>query len=87
MSTTIQIIKRGKEHWDLQKVEQIWTGAYEYEIIGRVIRDGSYYYIELPTWDEQDELVWERQSRGYQLPRGAFRALTNPQMPSVIHKQ
>lgn len=72
---SIQICKRGVETWELTRVVKVFDGAYEYDLIGRVIRDGEFYYVELPQWQDVG-YAWHRQPRGYQLAKGAMRALT-----------
>ena len=71
----IQVVRRGEATWELTRVGKVFDGAYEYELIGRVIRDGGFYYVELPQWQDVG-YAWHRQPRAYQIAKGAMRALT-----------
>ncbi len=69
----VQIIRRGVESWELTRVGTVWKDVHEYEVIGRVRRDGALYYVDLPDWREET-FVWRRQPRGYLIPKAAFKA-------------
>lgn len=69
-----QILRRGFESWELNQVTRLWDSTHEYEVVGRVVRDGELYYVELPKWGD-DGYVWERQPRGYLIPKAAFKAI------------
>lgn len=71
-----QVIRRGMELWEITHVKELWDGTFEYEIVGRVIREDSLYYVDIPDWREKD-FIWKRQPRGYQVPKGAIRAITD----------
>ncbi len=85
---SVQVIRRGAALWDVNRVNVLWTDkegetAHEYETIGRVVLEGETYYVELPKWKEEG-FEWERQPRGYVLPRGAFRAICKPKPKQVM---
>lgn len=79
---SFQIVRYAVELWEVFCVDELWHGTTEYEVIGRVIRDGDLYYVEFPEWNSKGK-EWKRQPRGYQLPKGAFRAITESNKPSV----
>lgn len=75
----IQVVRRGAEEWEVTRVRLLWDEVWEYEVIGRVVADGGLYYAERPEWRTGEQgYTWRRQSRGFQLPRGALRSITNP---------
>lgn len=71
---SVQVVRRGESTWEITRVAKVFDGAYEYELIGRVILDGAFYYVELPQWQDVG-YAWHRQPRGYQIAKGAMRAL------------
>jgi hypothetical protein len=82
---TMQVIRRGAETWEVTKVKTVPTvdgNISEYELIGRVVRDGDLYYIGVPDWHVEG-FEWDRRPRGYQIPRGAIVALTNGNVTKV----
>jgi hypothetical protein len=71
---SFQILRRGKETWDIYRIDELWKTTHEYEIIGRVIQSEKMYYIDLPDWNTEG-FTWVRQPRGYLLPKAAFKIL------------
>lgn len=71
-----QIIRRGIETWEVNQVSGDEPGTHEYELVGRVVRDPEtgLYYAEFPKWQE-DGHTWERQPRGFLIPKPAFKAI------------
>ncbi len=75
MSAQYQVVRRGAEAWEVARVARIAPDASEYEVVGQVVLcDDGLYRVELPLWQDIGH-AWDRQPRGYQLPRGALRAL------------
>lgn len=70
-----QIIRRGSEIWDVLQVSELWPGAHEYEVIGRVVLHQGLYYVEYPKWLPVG-MEWERQARGYMIPIAAFKTIS-----------
>lgn len=70
----VQIVKHGAHVWELSRVQTVFANAMEYELIGRVVREGDLYYAELPIWSATG-YRWERKSRKFLVPKGAFRAI------------
>lgn len=74
---SFQIIRAGSEVWEIFCLNEIWNETHEYEVVARVIRDGDLYWIEYPEWQERGK-IWKRETdRGYKIPKGAFRAITD----------
>lgn len=71
----IQVIRRGAESWEITRVSKR-DEVHEFEPIGWVRRDGDLYYAYFPLW-KGDEIEWDKQPRGYLLPRAAVRAVTD----------
>lgn len=72
----VQVIRTGVETWSVYRVSS-GGGVHEYEVVGRVLRDGDLYYFDTVEWMTEG-YVWRRNPRGYQIPRGALRALIKP---------
>jgi len=72
-----QVIRTGKDCWDVHAVEDIDDNVHGYERIGRICFENKRYAIDLVEWGV-DRAVWKRQEKTYLTFRGAFRAITNP---------
>lgn len=70
----IQVFKRGAEMWELISVTLLWDGTHAYEVVGRVVSEGGLYFVELPQWHDKG-YEWQRQERGYFIPKGAIKAI------------
>ena len=74
--TQVQVIRKAVETWEVHVISELWDAtSLDYELAGRVIKDGKLYYAEIPKW-HLTGFTWERQTRGYLIPRAAIRALT-----------
>ncbi len=88
MAAQIQILRRGDELWDLVRIDLVWKEAdgvhvNEYDTIARVLRDGGFYYVEFPEW-KADSYTWQRQPRGYLIPRAAFKVAAKGRQKTVM---
>jgi hypothetical protein len=74
----VQVVKRGVETWELTRVEMDSAGknVHEYTLLGRIIRDGDWYYVELPHWQDIG-YAWHRVERGWVTRKAALRALVD----------
>jgi hypothetical protein len=78
-SSQVQVIRRAAAEWEVTRVRELWDNVWDYELIGRVVGAGGLYYAELPEWRTGEQgYTWRRQSRGFALPRGALRVITDP---------
>ncbi len=72
----IQIVRKAAEEWEVIRVDSPGRGVHEYEIIGRVIRDGTHYRVDLPKWHDTG-YEWDRQPRAFLLPKAALKLITD----------
>ncbi len=70
----IQVVRQANEIWHVTLVTNWGGNTHEYDLIGRVLRDGDLYYVEVTKWGDTG-YTWHRIDHGYQIPRGAIRAL------------
>ncbi len=73
----IQVVRKAAEEWEVIRVDSPSKGMHEYEIIGRIIREGKHYFVDLPNWHENG-YEWARQPRPFLLPKAALKVITDP---------
>ncbi len=73
----IQVVRKAAEEWEVIRMDSPTKGTYEYELIGRIIKEGTHYFVDLPKWHETG-YAWDRQPRPFLLPKAALRLITDP---------
>lgn len=78
---SLQFVRESEVLWRVTRVREIWQGAYEYELLGRVVLESGLYWPERARY-VSDGCKFDRGPRGYHLPVGAFKWLEQPPVQS-----
>lgn len=74
---TIQILRMTSDSWEVKRASEVTANVWEYETLGRVVREGLYYFAETVKW-KADGAVFTRQPKAFLLLHVAQQAVVNP---------